>query len=77
MDAVSRSGRLPRTSLLFDAYPFLRTRDRPPPDERVDVPAIDESTRVSFSKDAGLQAGLALRSATMRQLSLYEQVQNM
>jgi hypothetical protein len=36
----------------------------PPPDERVDIPEIQESTRVSFSQGAAVHRGSGARAGT-------------
>lgn len=66
MDGISRSAQPSRWQQLFglQAEARMLPRTRPAPDERVDIPEIQESTRVSFSQGASVQRGGGARAGT-------------
>lgn len=66
MDGVSRSSLPPRWQQLFGlpAEARMLPRARPAPEQRVDIPEIQESTRVSFSHGAAVQRGSGVRTGT-------------
>jgi hypothetical protein len=66
MDAPVRSIALQRSQLLFGLYSQVRVPTRPAADDRVDLPEIEESTRVSFSEGVTAQAGFPVRSGVDR-----------
>ncbi len=51
----------------------MGARRRPTADERIDIPEVQESTRVSFSSGAVVHGGLASHSAT----AMYRAVQHL
>lgn len=60
LDVLPRSAQPGVTQQLFGLAAALR-RKPAGPDQRVDVPEVTESTRVSFGSGASAQAGFPLR----------------
>lgn len=77
MEPASKLQGMPRNQLLFGAYAQLRSRDRIAPAERIDVPAIEESTRVTFGRGIGVQPIQPGRSPTAQALAFYQAVQQL
>lgn len=73
MDTPIRGTSPPRSQLLFGLQAQIANPRRPRPDERVDLPEIQESTRVSFSKGAAVQSSLPSRSG----VDLYRAIQQL
>jgi hypothetical protein len=73
MDGINRALLLARSQRLFGLQQELGKPARPRPDERVDIPEIQESTRVSFSGGAVVQRSLATRTG----VALYNDVQQL
>lgn len=70
MDISARWMNQPRTPLLLGAQGQLRLPDRPSKDERIDIPKVSESTRVSFSEGIAIHAGFPTRSGVDRYLDI-------
>ena len=66
MDHPVRVPPAPRTQWLFGLYESFRRATRPRADERVDLPAIQESTRVSFGEGIAPQPGFPVRAGVDR-----------
>lgn len=73
-DLLSRAQLVGRQQQLFGALPQLQMRSRPTPDERVDLPEIQESTRVSFSNGVRVQASQDSPRATSPGIAMYQQI---
>lgn len=70
MDIPVRATHQHRTPLLLGHNGMVRTPDRPPRDERIDVPEVAESTQVSFSDGIAIRPGFPTRSGVARYLDI-------
>jgi len=77
MEPANKLQGIPRNQLLFGVYAQLRSRDRIARDERIDVPAIEESARVTFGRGTNVQPIRPDRSPTAQALALYQSVQQL
>lgn len=75
MDIPVRWPNSPRMPLLPGYHGPLRTPDRPSRDERVDVPEVGESRRVSFSDGIAVRPGFPTRSGADRYRQLQEEAE--
>jgi len=66
MDSPLRLNGMTRSQMLFGTYAIVSTAGRKPRDERVDLPAIEESARVTFSEGIAAQAGFPVRGGADR-----------
>ncbi len=64
MDVALRSLPPSRAPTFLALDVTVGARRRPAADERIDIPEVQQSTRVSFSNGAVVQGGLATRSPT-------------
>jgi hypothetical protein len=72
MDATVRGPLQARVPLLQGGGPPLRGPDRPARDERIDVPEVGESGRVSFGDGVAVRPGFPARGGADRYRVLQE-----